>query len=516
MGNNIESLWDDNTHDGINGEAPCLFGRREILTGFDEITRDNLPLVLTECIGRHNFNAAQIEYLYHYMRGLQPVLGRRKTVRPEICNRIVENHASEIVRFTSAYFLGSPVAYVRRGNREAASDGLAQLNDYMFFNDMATLNMELVSWMAICGVGYKMVLPNPDAIGRDDMAPFTVDIPDPRMTFVVYSSGFGKRRMMAVRMVWKQDNDGAYKILYCGYTKTHYFEMLEGNVLLKWKRHSLNDIPIYEYRLNLPMLGSFEPAVPLLNCLSSILSNRADALDQFVQAFLKFKNCDVSEETVESLRKMGAIVIKSANGVDCDVEIMSQELNQEQTQVLVNYLYEQVLSICGMPTSTKGGSSTSDTGAAVWLRDGWGRCEQNARTTEQLFKKSEREFLRLALKIVNDTVGIDLALSEVDFAFTRRQNDNLLSKTQALIQMMQSGLDPAVAIDTCGLFNDPADVAQKSKPYLRKWEYQEMTPDDVEVTYDDKDNTTVIDKTDVDTDPPERRRTERTADAVND
>lgn len=515
MSQTYDSYWDIDSDGNTDRVSPYLFGRREILTGFDEITRDNLPMVLSECIAVHNFNADQIEYLYRYYRGLQPILARKKPIRPEICNRIVENHAAEIVSFTSAYFLGSPVAYVRRGDREEASKGIAQLNDYMYLNDMATLNMDLVSWLAICGVGYKMVLPNRDARDMEGVAPFHVDVPDPRMTFVVYSSGFGKRRMMAVRMVWKRNQDGDLKILYCGYTRTHYFEVLDGSMLVKWEPHSLKDIPIYEYRLNMAMLGAFEPALPLLDAINNIQSNRVDGLEAFVQAFLKFKNCDIDEKTLSDFRKLGAIVLKSAQGVDCDVDIMSQELNQEQTQVIVNYLYEQVLAICGMPTSTKGGTSTSDTGAAVWLRDGFFRCEQNARTTEQLFKKSEREFLRLCLKITNDTVGIDLTLPEVDFAFTRRQNDNLLSKTQALIQMMQAGLNPKVAIDTCGLFNDPADIAAQSADYLRKWEYVAMEPavneaPEVDTAPD------IVDNPNSETEPNTRTRTQYPEDAVND
>lgn len=104
------------------------------------------------------------------------------------------------------------------------------------------------------------------------------------------------------------------------------------------------------------------------------MSDRANALEQYVQSFLKFKNCDVDTNDIPKLAQLGAISIKSQQGMDCDVEIVAQELNQEQTQTLIDYLYDQVLSICGLPTTTKGGASTSDTGAAVYLRDGWGTC----------------------------------------------------------------------------------------------------------------------------------------------
>lgn len=476
--NNIESFWDD-MPEGARPALPDsqLFGRVEVLTGVDEITRENLQMVLSECLAVHWFNSAQIDYLYRYNRGIQPILGRKKSTRPEINNKVVENHASEVSQFTAAYFMGEPVVYVRRGGDESRSEEIEQLNDYMMFEDKATRDMELATWMAICGVGYRMVLPDKDAFDDTDFAPFELDTPDPRYTFVAYSTGFGHRRMMGVRMIWRQDNSGAYKWLYCGYTRTHYFEVWDGSNIVKWEPHTLRDIPIFEYRLNLNMLGSFEPAIPILNAINTIQSNRVDGLEQFVQSFLKFINCDIEEDTVEQLRKMGAIVLKSVNGLNSDVDLVSQELNQAQTQTIVDYLYDQVLQICGLPTTQKGGRSTSDTGQAVFLRDGWAQVESRAQITEKLWRKSEREFLRLVLRIMGETrADVDLKLSQVECKFTRRQHDNLQSKCQALSSLLQAGIHPEIAIATSGLFNDPMDVYTQSIKYMSKWEPVQMLP----------------------------------------
>lgn len=453
-----------------------LFGRHEITTSVDTITRENVVRVLEKALAVHTTNAWQIDYLYRYMRGQQPVLARKKQVRPEICNKIAENHASEITQFVSGYFMGEPVTYVRRGDNQRTSDEINLLNDYMFSEDKSSHDKEMATWMAICGVGYRMVLPDRDLSDEPDECPFEIDTPDPRSTFVVYHSGFGHKRMMGVRAV-RRDIDGSnWEIVYCGYTTTHYFEVKNG-VVVVWKPHSLGDIPIFEYRLNMARMGSFEPALPLLDAINTLMSNRVDGIEQFVQSFLKFKNCELDEDGMSKLREMGGICIKSSPGVDSDVELVSQELNQTQAQTLVDYLYDQVLTICGMPTTTKGGSSTSDTGAAVFLRDGWSQCEMRARDTELLFVRSEKEFLRLALRIMRESRDVSLKLSEVECKFTRRQHDNLLTKTQSLLHMLEAGLNPEVAIATSGLFNDPMDVTAQSAEYLKKWEYREPLAD---------------------------------------
>ena len=454
--------------------AQTLFGRQEIVTAVEEITQANLLDVLTLAISVHTYNAAQIDYLYRYMRGQQPVLFRQKTIRPEICNKVVENHAAEIAQFTSGYFMGEPVTYTRRGERAEASAMIAQLNDMMFSEDKASLDKDLSMWMAVCGVGYRMVLP--DKTGDEDEAPFEIDTLDPRATFVVYHSGFGHHRVMGCQVVFRTraGKPAEFDVIYCGYTKTHYFEVKDG-AILTWRPHGLDDIPIFEYRLNMARMGSFEPAISLLDAINNIQSNRLDGLEQFVQAFLKFKNCEIADEDVAKIGKLGAVFIKNAEGLDSDVTLVSQELNQSQVQELVDYLYDQVLSICGMPTTTKGGASTSDTGQAVFLRDGWSQCEARARDTELLFKRSEKEFLKLTLSIVSAMrEDFDLKLSEVECKFTRRQHDNLQSKSQALLAMLQAGLHPEIAIASCGLFNDPMDVYQRSVEYLQKWNYTDL------------------------------------------
>lgn len=121
-----------------------LFGREEIFTSVGKITKANVVEVLDKALATHTENALQIDYLYWYMRGKQPILNRKKKVRPEICNKIVENHASEIALFTSGYFLGEPVTYIRRGERDSASQDVSRLNDYMFFEDKASHDKDML------------------------------------------------------------------------------------------------------------------------------------------------------------------------------------------------------------------------------------------------------------------------------------------------------------------------------------------------------------------------------------
>ena len=146
-----------------------------------------------------------------------------------------------------------------------------------------------------------------------------------------------------------------------------------------------------------------------------------------------------------------------------------------QTQTLVDYLYQTVLTICGMP-NRNGGSSTSDTGAAVIMRDGWSLAESRAKDSELMFKKSEHEVLKLILRIIRDTEGLspeiyDLRLKNVSLQFTRRNYENVQSKSQVLVSMLQQNkIHPRLAFQHSGLFTDPESAYQLSKEYSEEQE----------------------------------------------
>lgn len=103
-------------------------GRNRIYSSYepDEIDAVAVARILADAIPVHLNNAQDIDYLHNYTKGIQPVLDRTKEVRPEINNKIVENHAYEIVEFKTGYCFGSPVTYVAR----AKNDDRVQTADY--------------------------------------------------------------------------------------------------------------------------------------------------------------------------------------------------------------------------------------------------------------------------------------------------------------------------------------------------------------------------------------------------
>jgi SPP1 family phage portal protein len=445
-----------------------MYGRRVITTDATAITDNNIRDELNKAFDTHNLNRGEIEYLWNYYRGKQPILQREKKVRPEICNKIVENRANEIVSFKVGYLCGEPIQYVGRNGDESVSRAIAELNEMMFSENKATQDKEIVEWQMICGIAHRLVLP--DKTGEEDEAPFEMYTLDPRDTFVVRSSEVGNKPMFAVKYRVDSENNRICSV----YSENWYWRLVDDKIV-ESKPHALGMIPIFEYPANNARLGAFEIVLPMLDAINNVASNRMDGVEQFIQAFVKFVNCDIDEEQFKALKDLGAIKVKSIDGSVADVSIVTQELNQVQTQTLVDYLYQTVLTICGMP-NRNGGSSTSDTGAAVIMRDGWSLAESRAKDSELMFKKSEHEVLKLILRIIRDTEGLsediyNLKLKNLSLQFTRRNYENVQSKSQVLVSMLQQNkIHPRLAFTSSGLFTDPESAYQLSKEYSEEQE----------------------------------------------
>lgn len=461
-----------------------MHGRRVIKSSVREITRDNVVDVLTKALVTHDLNRSEIEYLWNYYRGKQPILNRVKDVRPEICNKIVENRANEIVSFKVGYLCGEPIQYVSRNGNEQITKAITALNELMFAEDKATQDQEIVEWQMICGTAFRLVLP--DTPGDEDEAPFEMYTLDPRDTFIVYSNDIGNKPLMAVKYARDEETQVT---TYSIYTENRYF-LIEDTIVKENKPHALDMIPIFEYPANNARLGSFEIVLPLLDMINNIESNRMDGMEQTIQAFIKFVNCDITAEDFTQLKELGAIKVKSVDGANADVDIVTNDLNQDQSQTLKEDCYNAILTICGMP-NRNGGSSTSDTGAAVLLRDGWSLAEARAKDSEHIFKKSEKKMLKLVLRICRDLAdGIDLHLRDIDMKFTRRNYEAIQSKSQVLISMLeQPKIHPLLAFEHSGLFTDPESAYALSMKYyeeqMEKWQPVEVSEDEDEEDEDD-------------------------------
>lgn len=442
-----------------------LFGRRVIFYDDIEITRDNVREVLSHVMPIHRQNAAQIEKLYRIYRGDQAILRKTKEIRPEINNMIVTNFANQIVTFKTGYLLGKPIQYVSRGERtselsDSVSAEIDSLNRYASDCDKAARDVELAEWFHICGTSYRYI--NSDKYADENESPFEIFTLDPRFAFVVYSNEIGNKPLFAVQISNKRNGVRIKNV----WTRNRLFKIREDKssnpAIITEEPHYLGRVPIIEYPANNARLGSFEIVLSLLDAINAAFSDLADGREQFINALMIIKGADITDEQIKQVRELGGIKVPA----DGDVKYLVSELNQTQNGETINLMIDTMLEIVGMPKRSGGSGGTSDNGIAVILRDGFADAEARASDTERIFKKSENELLRIALRICNAKRGMNLLLSSVEPHFTRQNTDNLLAKVQALTTMLASDkIHPRLAWQLSTLVSDPESAYTISQEY---------------------------------------------------
>ena len=447
----------------VNGR----FGRKVAYTDVEKITVDNVVKVVGDALSTFYFNRKAILYLWNYYKGDQPVRYRtkEKASRDDIVNRVVENHAYEIVQFKTGQTYGEPIQYISRKDDNRINNSVDELNDYMVDADKQAKDIKSGEWQSAVGTSFKAV-----QIANNADVPFRIIVPSPLDTFIIYSK-VTEEPMLSVQML-KDDDGSTYKLCF---SNNMQFKIQDSKVV-DYRLHAFGDIPIVEYPNNWERISDIELVSDILDSINTYQSNRIDAVEQFVQSWIKFVNCDVDEEQFAKMKMMGALVVKSNNGAEnkADVEVLTQELNQSETQIAKDDLWDNALSILAIPN--KQGNTGGDTQGAVELRNGWDFSKTRAKLKDPLIKACEKRIAKIIINILRLS-GTDLGISFRDFdvQINHSPTDNMVIKCQSLQYLLQCGIHPLIAIKTVGLWGDAEKVFLLSQPYLDNlWKTLEM------------------------------------------
>lgn len=450
-----------------------MFGRLDIYASFDDIDEGNLVDELNSALVYHITNMLQEEFLYWYRRGVQPILNRKKEVREDILNKVQENHADEIVAFKDGFFLTQACSYI--GRRRGVQTKMKKLNEFLYRSGKGEADNKVADWFHTVGKGVLFVEPN-----EDPEVPFRAYALDPRSAFVVYSLRPGNKPVMGVNFVTR---DG--KAMFDVFTERNVYHLtggVRGKMISTEKNQDflvtatavesvepnvLGRIPIIEYRYNSINMGAFEACIPLLDSINNIVSNSVDGVEQFIQSLAIAVNCEFPEDTtITDIRKAGMIALRSIGENKADFKVLSEQLNQEQTKILVDRLYDQVLRIAAMPSRSSGQSTQSTTGTAVLANFGWYQADCACRCTEDLFRESNRQFDAIIVDILKRKGLLEIDLNDFELNFVHNETANVQAKAQAFQTLISAGLHPELAAAKSGISNDPVKDMKMSEKWL--------------------------------------------------
>ena len=466
------------------GQLPPTLGRKMIMTDEEEITQENIVEIITKAYNEHQKNVADEIFLFNYEKGKQPILDREKEIRPNINFCLVENRASEIVDMHAGYCFSNPITLVQRAKVETGKDEekenekdddkkIALLNKAFMEQAKGTKDMELARNLFICGVGYQMILPMREKLKDKKYSPFEILVTNPLTTFVVYSNDAYREPVLGC--TYSVCEDGYIRLT--AYSDKLCFEAEKENTdrgvfSLKEKitPNVLKTIPIIEFSLN-DRMGVFEKAIPILDAINLIDSDRINDIMQHVQSLLWMHNCGIDSEQKKKLVDGDGVIMTKSNGDGHEAKItyLNQTLDEAQVQTLVEHLTDVLEQITATP-SWKEASGGSTTGA-MQLSNGWQCLEISAKSIEQRFIEPELKMIEVAIEIIKADKrpydGLkDIEVADVEVRFCRTKTYDLVSKTNALVSLINAGVDGLTAFNTVGLFTDSQQAWLDSKEII--------------------------------------------------
>lgn len=439
-------------------------GRIMIMTDETEITKDNIESVVSLAWSDHQKNVKDEIFLMDYEKGKQGIIHRKKEIRPSINAKPVVNEASRIVDTHVGYCFANPITLVERAENESDKTGkndkgIAEVNKMLYEQSKGAKDYECMHKTFINGIGYQMVLPNTQK-KKGRKAPFDLLVPDPTTTFVVYTNDVYRKKVLGC--TYSIMKDGGIKLTAT--SEKYIFELIseKDNGMFKLTKRILPNlmgmVPIVEFHLN-DRMGIFEKVIPILEHINLIDADRINDIMQHVQSLLWMHNCSLDKEGKQQLVDGdGVIMTKSAgDGHEAKITYLNQTLNEAEIQTLADHLLEELEKITATP-SWKEASGGSTTGA-MQLSNGWQCLEISAKAIEQLFMQPELELIELILSIIKadsrEYEGIDdLDISDIEIRFSRTKNYDLVSKTNALVSLINAGVDGQTAFKTVELFTD--------------------------------------------------------------
>ena len=465
----------------------------QLLSGTPEEIENKVLDILKNSIELHEQNKIESKYLTSYLYGDQDIKEKVKHTRTEINNKGVENWAWAFMDWKKAFLLGKPIQYAPLD--DIASEEISLLNNYVTYEDKDQKDQELYEDIYTVGRAYRYI--NYTKTDENDEAPFEIVNLDVLNTEIVYSSSIRHEQLLSFVVTSKQyivqevdpiTGEPAYIPKnyneYTVYTRNMKFVIDDKSSSLQIvdqviEEQKVRFSPIIqnvhlitEYYFNKHRMSLLEICKDIFDDLNYVENLDKDDIEAFVNSIMVFTNAEVDKKGMEAIKEFGAVSIKSTDQKKASVELLQSRLKSLDTQIYYLRKLSAVHSIMSVPEATQNGSiSNAETGKAVLTGQGFTSATVRVENEEKSFKKCDRNALKVILKIcknTNDSNIKNLNVSDIDIKFSRDLSDNLLVKTQALVNLQSVNMPPEVANATVGLFSDPVAVSKLQEAYIEQ------------------------------------------------
>lgn len=247
---------------------------------------------LMEFIRKHDAECAfRLQKLWDAYMTDYPIFHEKEKPAWKPDNRIAVNFAKYIVDTMNGFFLGNPIKISVDGEAEEVKNYVEFLDQY---NDQDDNNAELSKLCSIFGNGYEMYYVDP--IGNVGITYLS-----PMDGFMIYDDSVLQRERYFVRLYIDDD-----QVLHGSVSDDEFVQWftIKGKLVRdeEKKKHGFDGVPATEYVENRERIGIFEPVLTMINAYNKAISEKANDVDYFADAYLKVLGAYLDKEDVKHIR----------------------------------------------------------------------------------------------------------------------------------------------------------------------------------------------------------------------
>ena len=247
-------------------------------------------------------------------------------------NRIPVNFAKYITDTMNGFFIGIPIKTTCDDN--SVSEYLEFLDQY---NDQDDNNAELSKICSIYGNGYEMYY-------VDEEGNIGITYLTPMDAFMIYDESIIERPLFFVRHYLDSDN-----VEWGSWSDGRVVQHFVNRGSYKWtddpKPHGFSGVPATEYVENDERMGIFESALPMINAYNKAISEKANDVDYFADAYLAVLGASLSTDDLDQLRQKRIINLPGDYDGKVLVEFLQKPNGDTTQENLINRLERLIFQI---------------------------------------------------------------------------------------------------------------------------------------------------------------------------
>lgn len=409
----------------------------------------NKSIILT-LVKKHEGMVARLLKNKRYYDGHHKI-EERKREKEAPNSKVTCNHAKDISDTATGYFMGNPVTYSNSGQQDI--DPLLTAFDNANVDDVDADN---ALDMSIFGLAYEYVYAK-----EGEAAPVSKNI-SPLSTFIVVDDTIEENELCGV-YYYKKKNSVQDTYTYVATVSTanytYVLNILDSGsdisqlVTEEPVQHYFGEPQIIEYLNNKEAIGDFEQQIPLIDAYNTLMSDRINDKEQFIDAILVLYGSLMGDDEKEvseaqkQLRKEKLLELPA----DAKAEYLLRQMDENGAEVLRKAIKEDIYNFSHVPNFMDENFAGNVSGVAMEYK--LLGLEMITKVKERQYKKGLRKRIRLYCNFLN-MKAVLMEAGSIMASFSRALPKNLQELSQ-IVANLQNNVSAKTLLKLLPFVEDP-------------------------------------------------------------